>query len=109
MQEGEGEEHVSVPAVISLLSKKHEQIAGSNHKKDFLSSSSSTSITAVASSKCNVCPIVAHPITEFYNRPKKNNSPKQLCNETCFLWLALKEEKNQKTQNQTGHMKMEWA
>lgn len=35
MQEGEGEEHVSVPAVISLLSKKHEQIAGSNHKKIF--------------------------------------------------------------------------
>lgn len=34
MQDGEGEEHVSVPAVVSLLSKKHV-VAGSNHKKIF--------------------------------------------------------------------------
>lgn len=35
MQDGEGEEHVSVPAVVSLLSKKYEEVAGSNHKKIF--------------------------------------------------------------------------
>lgn len=95
MQDGEGEEHVSVPAVVSLLSKKHE-VAGSNHKKDFLSSSSSTSTTAVASSKCNVCPIDAHPTQSFITDQRKitlNNGNSCAKNRTCFLWLALKQEK----------------
>jgi len=34
MQDGEREEHVSAPAVVSLLSKKHED-AGSHRKKIF--------------------------------------------------------------------------
>lgn len=35
MQDGEGEEYVSVPAVVSFLFKKHEEVAGSNHIKIF--------------------------------------------------------------------------
>lgn len=67
-------------------------------QKDFLSSFSSTSITAVASGKCNFCLINAHPIQCFYKRPNKKTKQKKkmvktAMNQTQFTSLEYPNKK----------------
>lgn len=71
-------------------------------EKRFISSSSSTSITAVASGKCNFCPIDVHPIQNFItdqtNKQTKHRSAKSYAmNQT-----QIRRENNLSTWNCNG-------